>query len=99
SALRARGEDTHTSGLPCWLSLGGERSCKKGHCDDKAKDARPWSPHVRSRCPDSGQNLDVALKARIDLEVSAKLAAESRHFDGLPRAQAGDIDARRGADE
>src|SRR5262245_3213140 len=49
--------------------------------------------------PDSGQDLNVALKARIDLEVIAELSAESCHFDGLTWAQTGDIYASRGADE
>src|SRR5690348_1940601 len=49
--------------------------------------------------PDSRQDLDVALNARIDLEVIAKLAAESGHLDPLTCAQTGDVYASRGADE
>ena len=33
--------------------------------------------------PDSGQDFDVALKARINLEGIGELAAEACHFDGL----------------
>lgn len=33
--------------------------------------------------PNSGYDFDVALLARIDLEVIGKLAAESYHLDGL----------------
>src|SRR5262245_45773529 len=46
--------------------------------------------------PHSGHDLNVTLKAWINLKVIAKLAAESCHFDGLALAQAADIYASRG---